>query len=1127
MIKHPQILTHLGLPFAVIALLLAAALPGGAFVQAAQTTPPPQSVTIAGTIQSKVGCSADWKPDCDKTFLTYDKVSDVWTGAWELPAGDYQYKAALNGSWTENYGAKAKSSGDNIAFTLKDKATVHFYYDHKTHWVTSDANAPIVTLVGTFESKLGCPADNKPDCLRTWLEDPAEVGKYALVTTAIPAGDYEARVALNQSADQIYGADGTKDSAPIKFTVAHDKDEIFFVYNAAKHQLEVHSEGAPHGDLTKALAQWASKDTIAWKVGPYAKGISFALHYDPNGAMKLTAKGVEGGQQIPLTYGFGGLNTKIVLKSPQLNGYTSLKIGTADLAKIPDILKGQLIVSESNADGKLLDATAVQTWGALDDLDGTGAATATLGVSYKGDAPMLAVWAPTAQSVTLHLFDASKTGTDKTMPMTVDATTGVWSVTGDASWTNKFYLYEVKVYSRVTGKVEDNLVTDPYSISLSTNSARSQIINFADPALMPDGWTTVKKPRLESPTDIVVYELHVRDFSIIDQTVPEADRGKYLAFTIPDSNGMKHLKALAAAGLTHIHLMPVFDITSINEDAAQRTEPDATKLAGFAADSDQQQALIAPIRDKDGFNWGYDPYHYTTPEGSYATNPDGSTRVLEFRKMVEALNGAGLRVVMDVVYNHTSDSGQNPNSVLDKIVPGYYYRLNAEGAVETSTCCQNTATEHVMMEKLMIDSLVTWATAYKVDGFRFDLMGHHMLSNMVKARDTLAALTMDKDGMDGSKIYLYGEGWDFGEVALNARGTNATQANVAGTGIGTFNDRLRDAARGGSPFDDLRAQGFVTGLFTDPSAFDQGKADAQKAKLLHDEDLIKLGMAGNLKTYSFIDAAGKTITGAGLDYNGQGAGYTLLPQENIVYDSAHDNQALFDAIQMKAPADADIKARMRMMNLGVDIPLLSQGVPFFLAGDDMLRSKSLDGNSYNAGDWFNKLDFTYQSDNFGVGLPPASDNQANWPLMKPLLANPALKPSPADIQFAVAHFQEMLRIRKSSPLFRLTTAKDVQDRVKFYNTGADQIPGVIIMSLTDEAGSLDPNFAQIVAIVNATPKDQAFTNADFAGKAFMLHPVQADSVDPVLKGAKFDVATGTFTVPARTTAVFVIVRYAP
>ncbi|MHB8626052.1 MAG: pullulanase-type alpha-1,6-glucosidase [Aggregatilineales bacterium] len=1128
LVKHPRLALHIGTLLAAVVLLISAIAPSISPVLAApsnQNTPNPTSVTVAGTIQSKVGCAADWKPDCDKTFLKYDTNSDVWHTAFTLPAGDYEYKAALNGNWTENYGAQSKSGGANIPLKVAKDGPVNFFYDHKTHWITDDQSSPIAAVIGDFQTKLGCSADNDPVCLRGWLEDPQGKSVYSFTTTLLPAGTYNAKVALDLSADQIYGKDGAKGGDPIQFTVAHDKDEIYFVYDPTKHLLTVHPEGAPHGDLSKAQAIWVARDTIAWKLQKgYVKGATYALYYDPTASMTLTPAGITNGQSIPLTYNFGGLNTKLTIKWPELYGYNGLTIGKADLDKVPDILKGQLIAVAFDANGKLMDATTVQVWGVLDDLF---TYNGKLGITYLGDSPTLSVWAPTAQSVTLHLYDDSKATADKVVPMNYSPINGVWSAVGEASWTNKFYLYEVKVYTRATGKVEDNFVTDPYSISLAMNSTRSQIVNLADPALMPDGWANTPKPALNSPTDIVIYELHIRDFSIGDQTVPQNYRGTYMAFTVANSDGMKHLKALTAAGLTHVHLMPAFDFTSVNEDPAQRIEPDASKLASFPPDSDQQQALISPLRDLDGFNWGYDPYHYTTPEGSYSTNPDGSTRILEFRKMVQALNQAGLRVVMDVVYNHTAASGQNQFSVLDKIVPGYYYRYDADGVVETSTCCQNTATEHAMMEKLMVDSVVTWATAYKVDSFRFDLMGHHMVSNMLKVRDTLVALTVAKDGVDGSKIYLYGEGWDFGEVGQNARGKNATQLNLTGTGIGTFNDRLRDGGRGGSPFSDLRDQGFLTGLYTDPNAYENGQlsADKQKAQLLHETDWIRIGMAGNLKDYVLTDATGKQVKGSQIDYGGAPTGYTLAPQENIVYVSAHDNQSLFDAIQMKAPADADIKARVRMQNLGADVVLLSQGVPFFLAGDNMLRSKSLDGNSYNSGDWFNKLDWTLQSNNFGVGLPQSGDNGSNWPIMKPLLANPALKPAPADIQFAVAHFEEMLKIRKSSPLFRLTTAQDVSDRLKFYNVGPDQIPGVIMLSLSDTTGTqLDANYAQIVVVINATPQSQTIGDPTFATLAFTLHPVQAASIDPIVQTAKYNPTTSAFTVPARTTAVFVLPR---
>jgi pullulanase-type alpha-1,6-glucosidase len=729
--------------------------------------------------------------------------------------------------------------------------------------------------------------------------------------------------------------------------------------------------------------------------------------------------------------------------------------------------------------------------------------------------------------VKLHLFADSSPSTAATVLDMMRGPSGVWAITGNAGWSGRFYLYEVEVFARSTGRVEHNLVTDPYSVSLSRNSQRSQIVDLSERSLKPAGWDGLRKPALDAPEDIVLYELHVRDFSADDPAVPEGLRGTFKAFTQTDSNGMRHLAALARAGLTHVHLLPSFDITSIDEDKSHWQAP-AGDLASFPPSSDQQQAAVTAVADRDGFNWGYDPWHYTVPEGSYATDPDGPARILEFREMVQALSREGLRVVMDVVYNHTHAAGQSDQSVLDRIVPGYYHRLNADGNVETSSCCPNTASEHDMMEKLMIDSVLTWARAYKVDGFRFDIMGHHMKRNMVKLRQALDGLTPAADGVDGPKVYVYGEGWNFGEVANDAEGVNARQANMAGTGIGTFNDRIRDGARGGGPFGGRQEQGFLTGLFYDPNATDQGSASEQQARLLERTDWIRVGLAGNLASYRFVDRFGNLVAGAGVDYNGQPAGYTADPQEVINYVDAHDDETLFDAIQLKAAASdpvADrLRMRVRMQDLGMSLVTLGQGIPFVHAGIDMLRSKSLDRNSYNSGDWFNRLDFTYSSDNWGVGLPPARDNQANWPVMGPLLADPALKPGPADIQDAVAHFRESLQIRKSSKLFRLRTAEDVKQRLSFYNTGPGQLPGLIVMGLSDADGSVDRRHDHVAVLFNANRVGQSFTVGEFAGLRFVLHPVQRASHDPIVRTASFEGGSGTFSVPARTAAVFWTVR---
>ncbi len=550
-------------------------------------------------------------------------------------------------------------------------------------------------------------------------------------------------------------------------------------------------------------------------------------------------------------------------------------------------------------------------------------------------------------------------------------------------------------------------------------------------------------------------------------------------------------------------------------------------LAAFRPTATQQQAMVAAVQSSDGYNWGYDPVHYFAPEGSYAV--DCAHRVKEYRQMVMALHGAGLRVVQDVVFNHTNSSGQAPNSVLDKIVPNYYYRLNADGNVETSSCCPNTASEHKMMEKLMIDAVVQYAREYKIDGFRFDLMGLHFVYNMQHIRDALAKLTLENDGVDGSKIYIYGEGWNFGETANNQLGPNANQANMYGTGIGTFNDRIRDAIRGGGPFDDQRLQGFATGLFTDSSFYTnqlQTAAD-QREELLRQTDWIRAGLAGNLRDFTFETYTGQTKKASQINYSGRGVGYTASPVENVNYCSAHDNQTLFDAVQLKSALPGtspsggdDIAMRTRRQVLAISLIALGQGIPFFQAGDDLLRSKDMDNNSYDSGDWFNKIDFTYQSANWGIGLPIASENESNWPIMQPLLANPALTPDHRNIDHTRRAFTEFLRIRESSRLFRMETAAEVQNNLHFLNTGVDQQPGLIVMMLDANGGVYGP-YTHIVAVFNATTDSITFQNESLKRIGLHLHPVQMESHDPVVRKSAINNATGTLNVPGLTTAVFV------
>ncbi|MEU4152483.1 pullulanase-type alpha-1,6-glucosidase [Streptomyces sp. NPDC026659] len=852
-------------------------------------------------------------------------------------------------------------------------------------------------------------------------------------------------------------------------------------------------------DLTTAKAVWIDRDTVAWNGVDGAASTQLLASHDGSIAVKDGALTSDDERWLRLDK--TTLTDAQKAKFPHLKDYTAWSVDPRDRERVREALTGQLVASQRAANGAVLAATGVQIAGALDDLY-PGATKANLGPVFHDGKPTLSVWAPTAQNVSLELDGSLKA-------MHRDDATGVWSVTGPASWKGKPYRYAVTVWAPSVRKIVTNQVTDPYSVALTANSERSLVVDLADRSLAPKGWTDLKKPKAVPLRDAQIQELHIRDFSVADPTVPAGDRGTYLAFTDKNSDGSKHLRALAEAGTSYVHLLPAFDIATIPEKKADQATPDCD-LASYPADSDKQQECVAKTAAKDAYNWGYDPYHYTVPEGSYATDPDGTGRTVQFRKMVQGLNQDGLRVVMDVVYNHTAASGQADTSVLDKVVPGYYQRLLADGSVANSTCCANTATENAMMGKLVVDSIVTWAKEYKVDGFRFDLMGHHPKANILAVRKALDGLTLAKDGVDGKKIILYGEGWNFGEVADDARFVQATQKNMAGTGIATFSDRARDAVRGGGPFDDdPGVQGFASGLYTDPnSSTANGTPAEQKARLLHYQDLIKVGLSGNLAKYRFTDTDGKAVTGAEVDHNGAPAGYADAPGDALAYADAHDNESLFDALTYKLPAGTGASDRARMQVLALATAALSQGPALSQAGTDLLRSKSLDRNSFDSGDWFNAIHWNCADGNgFGRGLPPAADNKSKWPYATPLLAQ--VKVGCPQITGTSAAYRDLLRIRTTEPAFSLATADQVQHALAFPLSGKDETPGVITMRLGD-----------LVVVFNATPERQEQKVTALAGTRYRLHPVQASGADQVVKSASYQAGSGTFSVPARTVAVF-------
>ena len=886
---------------------------------------------------------------------------------------------------------------------------------------------------------------------------------------------------------------------------------------ALADHLSAHGDGVQEWGDRRAM--WLDRQVLAWNT----TAVTYELHHDRSGNLIVpygSGHGIPLNANKPLSWGQ-------YPKYPNLAGYITLYLPEIFQNQVPGLLQEELALAGYDANGHLVASTGVQLQGVLDDLFSYDGA---LGVVYdQAQTPTLKVWAPTAQQVNLYRFTSIEPESPAIVQaMDRDPNTGVWSITGDPSWNQQFYRYETTVFFPDTGQIEVNQVTDPYSVNLSLNSNYSQIVNLAAADTKPDGWDTLVKPPLDAPEDMVIYEVHTRDFSSQDQTVASGDRGTFKAFTYdgqgdkPLSNGMKHLIQLAQAGLTHIHLMPVFDVASINEDPSAQINPNPLILGQLGPASKLQQAVVGLVRESDSFNWGYDPYHYGVPEGSYATQQTGTARILEFREMVKSLSDNGLRLIMDVVYNHTGSSALYPESVLDKIVPNYYYRLTNDGYHYTSSCCPDTATEFHMMQKLMVDTIVRWAKDYKVDGFRFDFMGFHTLDNMVALQNKLHSLTLEQDGVDGSQIYLYGEGWDFGSA--QQRGFRiANQYNLGGTGIGTFNDRPRESIYGG--FDPKPQQGFINGQSYDWNGYDGSEGNYRRSHddLLFSSDRIRVGLVGGLKDFTFIDRYGQVT------YSQNLGGYTEDPQESVNYMTAHDNETLFDLNVYKLPMGKNgmgvttLADRVRVQNLGLSIIGLSQGIPFFPMGTDMLRSKSLDHNSYDSGDWFNRVDFSYETNHFGSGLPPVWNNQYLWPFQEQFLGDPRFQPERKDIEAAVNHFQEILKIRKSSKLFRLETAKDIQSRLRFYNNGPAQRDGVIIMAISDQiAPDLDPDHEAVVVVFNANKFGQELLVPDLRGFDLQLHPIQQQSVDPVVRSAHFDTSSGNFNIPARTTAVFVM-----
>ncbi|MBU3022038.1 alpha-1,6-glucosidase domain-containing protein [Aestuariibacter sp. A3R04] len=859
-------------------------------------------------------------------------------------------------------------------------------------------------------------------------------------------------------------------------------------------------------------AHWLDAQTLLWNVPDNVAEVK--LHYSAQAELKTSLESGINGTAVTLMP--TTLSEEQTARAPHLASLTAWEGDWSD-EDAKTVLTTQAVVGGYDADGALVLATGIQIANAIDALYTLGeddADEAQLGAIYTDAGITVALWAPTAQSVSLLRYNDDKTLAQR-YDMTRDETSGVWRYEGDMSFDRQLYRYEVTAYHPSTGKVETLLVTDPYSLSVTTNGRFSRFVNLDDDDLKPDGWDTHTIPAITNPEDAVIYEGHIRDFSVRDMSTSEAYRGKYLAFTEQNTAPVEHLRKLVDAGLNYFHILPANDIATIDEDPVKTvglydTVGDLCRLNAGAAVCEEESAgamlidvynsydplaegakaqqLTNDMRGIDGFNWGYDPHHFNTPEGSYASNAEGVERIVEMRAMIQALHELGLRVALDVVYNHTNASSVFSKSVLDKVVPGYYHRYEADtGAIVRETCCEDTEPRNVMMEKFMQDSLMMWAKHYKYDAFRFDIMSQATRDTMVRLRD--AVQTIDQDN------YFYGEGW----TKIDRGYEQANQLNMAGTEIGTYNDRIREAIRQGNIF--------------------RPDSDA----LLSDQDRVKMGMIGTLKDYILETSAGTAGATSNL------GGYAEDPADIINYVSKHDNQTLWDQLNYTLPHDITLEERVRAQNVAMGINLVSQGIPFLQMGGDMLRSKSMDRDSYDSGDWFNFIDFTYDTNNWNVGLPIADKNEDRWAEMGEFIYSPERAAAMSDIMFASDVFAELLSIRMSSPLFRLTTAEDIIDRVGFHNIGSRQQKGLIAMSIDDGVApdseesrtDLDMMNDAVMVLVNTGYEEKSITVNTATG--FMLHGIQAASVDSVVRGASFtegEDGNGTFTVPAMTIAVF-------
>jgi len=571
-----------------------------------------------------------------------------------------------------------------------------------------------------------------------------------------------------------------------------------------------------------------------------------------------------------------------------------------------------------------------------------------LGNTYSKSKTSFRVWAPTAAKVKLVTYKKwnDKSGIDSIMKK---GEKGTW--TADLNGDQKGIFYTYKVY---IGGVWTEAV-DPYARSVAANGDKGAVVDLKE--TNPEIWKPSEKPDFTNLNDAIIYEMHVRDFSI-DKNSGMENKGKYLALTEKGTKGtdgkrtgVDYIKDL---GVTHVQLMPIFDYSSINETSS-----------------------------KPQYNWGYNPKNYNSPEGSYSTDPyNPVARVKELKQAVQSLHDSGLRVTMDVVYNHMYSSA---DSNFNKLVPGYYFRYDEDGTDVNESGYGNTiASENVMARKFIVDSVTYWAKEYNIDGFRFDLMGLLDLKTMNEVRKKLSSLN--------PSILIIGEGQDMGTTLLED--AKATQKNASKMPeISLFNDTIRDGIKGSVI--DAKAKGFVNGKTN-------GEAD------------IKKGIVGGIDYSNDIKTWGK-----------------ISPLQSVTYAETHDNNTLWDKLLLTNPKD-NTEVRLKMHKMADSMILTSQGIPFFQAGQEFLRTKGGNNNSYKSNDTVNKLDWMRKSQNTET----------------------------------VNYFKGLIKLRKEHPAFRMTSAEMIKQNLKFL-----VVPENVVAYEIAHNANMD-TWSDIVVAFNANREDK-------------------------------------------------------